>query len=95
MEKIRVGFFMDFLWPTVYSGGKNYMKNLLYALAQLNGNNIECYLFFSKKIPQKYVNEFSDYGIVIRTSLLDRWSVRWLLYKIFKNLNNNNIVYLI
>ena len=90
MEKIRVGFFMDFLWPTVYSGGKNYMKNLLYALAQLNGNNIECYLFFGKKIPQKYVNEFSEYGMAIRTSLLDRWSARWLLYKIFNKMFNSH-----
>lgn len=83
---IRVGFFLSSCFPDEYPGGKNYMKNLFYALSLIRNDQVEYVIFIGKKSPLQYEKEFEFYGKVIRTSLLDRKSFYWFLYKVFYKL---------
>ena len=82
---VRVGFWYDY--GIAYSGGLNYFRNLLYAISIANKNNIQPFVFFSTDIDKKIINEFSQYAIVVQTSVLTRNTLPWLihrtLYKLF------------
>jgi len=85
---IKVGFFLSSKFPDKYPGGKNYMKNLFFALSSVDDKQIECVFFIGKNTPRRYEEEFESYGKVVRTSLLDRKSPYWFLYKVpFKTIN--------
>ena len=88
---INVGFFLSSHFPDEYPGGKNYMKNLFFALSSIDDKQIECILFIGKKTPRRYEQEFKTYGKIVRTSLLDRKSPYWFLYKVFYKLFRSHL----
>lgn len=84
---IRVAFWFDA--PVEYSGGLNYIRNLLYATSLVNNNAIEPYVFFSRDISASTEAEFSPYATVVRTKLLQRGTFHWLIYRVFYKLLNS------
>jgi len=81
---IKVGFWFDA--PADYSGGINYIRNILYALSLVNDGSVRPYIFFSADMPDKIVNKFSPYATVVRTKLLQRGTLPWLFQKIIYKL---------
>lgn len=79
---IKVGFFLSSCFPDEYPGGKNYMKNLFFALSLIRNKQVECVLFIGKKSPIQYEKDFGPFGRIVRTSLLDRKSLYWFIYKV-------------
>ena len=67
------------------------MKNLFFALSSLDNKQIECVLFIGKKTSRRYEQEFKTYGKIVRTSLLDRKSPYWFLYKVFYKLFRSHL----
>jgi glycosyltransferase involved in cell wall biosynthesis len=78
---IKVAFWFD--RPAEYSGGLNYLRNLLYALSCVEGCRIKPYIFFGKSVSADLVRPFGHLATVVRTSVLDRKSVAWFAHKIF------------
>ena len=74
---IRVAFWFD--RPMAYTGGLNYIKNLLYAGSLVNKGRIDPYIFFGSSVPEKDVEEFSALATVVRTPLLQRKNAWWFL----------------
>ena len=89
---VRIGFFLSSCFPDEYPGGKNYMMNLFYSLSLLKDNEIECILFIGKKTPLTYEKDFEPFGKIVRTSLLDRKSLYWFVYKVLYKLFRTHIV---
>jgi len=89
---VKVAFWFDA--PMEYSGGLNYIKNLLYALSLVNDGSVRPYMFFSADIPEKIEAQFSPYATVIRTKVLQRRTVPWfahqLFYKVFGSMTRVN-----
>ncbi len=77
---IKVAFWYD--RPQEYTGGLNYMRNLLFALAQLEDKKIHPYIFFGKRVDAEVVRSFEGLATVVRTSVLDRKSLAWYFHKI-------------
>ncbi len=81
----KVAFWFDA--PIAYSGGLNYIGNLLYALCVVNKNDVKPYVFFATDVPQTVVARFERYATVVLTPILQRktlpWFVHKLLYKVF------------
>jgi glycosyltransferase involved in cell wall biosynthesis len=77
---IKVAFWYD--RPQEYTGGLNYMRNLLYALSVLEDRQIQPFIFFGKKVDEEVVKPFEALATVVRTSLLDRKSLAWYLHQI-------------
>jgi glycosyltransferase involved in cell wall biosynthesis len=77
---IRVAFWYD--RPAEYSGGLNYLRNLLYALSCVEGCRIKPYIFFGKSVSDDLVRPFERLATVVRTSVLDRKSLAWFAHKI-------------
>ena len=50
MKMIKVGFIIDV--SDKWIGGKNYYKNLLYAIKELKQNEIEIYVFSGTKMDE-------------------------------------------
>jgi|CXWL01.1.fsa_nt_gi glycosyltransferase involved in cell wall biosynthesis len=82
---IKVAFWFDA--PAEYSGGLNYIRNLLYAISLVNHDRISPYVFFSSDISADIEAQFSRYASVVKTKLLQRgtapWFIRTVLYKVF------------
>ena len=57
------------------------MRNLLFALAQLEDKKIQPYIFFGNRIDVEVVQSFEGLATVIRTSVLDRKSLAWYVHK--------------
>ena len=77
---IKVAFWFDA--PVEYSGGLNYIKNLLYALSLVNDGSVRPYVFFSADIPADVEAQFSAYATIVRTRLLQRGTLRWFVHKV-------------
>jgi len=77
---VKVGFWFDA--PFEYSGGINYIKNLLYALAQVNDGSVQPYVFFASSVPDAIQDQFSPFATVVRTKLLERRTVPWFFHKV-------------
>lgn len=77
---IKVAFWYD--RPQEYSGGLNYMRNLLFALSRLEDKKIQPYIFFGKRVDADTVRTFEGLATVVRTSILDRKSPAWFLHQI-------------
>jgi glycosyltransferase involved in cell wall biosynthesis len=75
-----VGFWYD--RPQQYSGGLNYIRNLLFALSAAGERLIEPYVFFGKHVDAATVRDFESLATVVRTSILDRMSPMWILHRI-------------
>ena len=75
----RVAFWYD--RPQAYTGGLNYIRNLLYAIAQVGDAGIEPYVFFGRRVDDDIARTFASHATVIRTSVLDRKSGAWFLHQ--------------
>jgi glycosyltransferase involved in cell wall biosynthesis len=74
---IRVAFWYD--RPIAYSGGLNYIRNLLYAISLVNAGRIEPFLFLGMAVPAKEAEGFESLARVIRTPMLDRGNAWWFI----------------
>lgn len=77
---VKVGFLFDA--PLEYSGGLNYIKNLLYALSLVNDGSIRPYVFFPADVPPDVEAQFSAHATVVKTKLLQRGTVKWFAHKV-------------
>lgn len=77
---IRVGFLLNF--PVEYKGGINYLRNLFFALNKFYKNDIKIFLFVPKHLEKEYISLFYEYAVVVKTSILKRKSILWLLSKL-------------
>lgn len=85
---IRIAFLLNF--PKSYKGGINYIKNLLYATSLLNSDKIKYILFVPNDIEQEYIDLFSPYAEIVKTTILKRYSPQWFIDKVLeKKLNTN------
>ena len=78
----KVAFWYD--RPQEYTGGLNYMRNLLFALSQLEEKKIQPYIFFGKRVDDDVARPFEALATVVRTSVLDRKSLAWFLHQILR-----------
>lgn len=82
---IKVAFWYD--RPLEYTGGLNYIYNLLHAISIANAGVIQPFVFFGRGAPSSAVNRFERVATVVRTAVLDRKSLPWyahqLLFRIF------------
>ena len=82
---LKVGFWFDV--PANYSGGINYIKNILYALSLVNDEAVCPYIFFPNDIPQNIEEQFIPLATVVKTKIIQRGTVLWflnkVLYKVF------------
>ena len=81
MKLIKVGFAIDARWI----GGFNYYRNLLLAISQIPNRKIEPVIFLGKKTSDEILSGLPDFK-VIRSSILDRYSLFWFLSKIIYKL---------
>jgi glycosyltransferase involved in cell wall biosynthesis len=80
---INVAFWYD--RPQEYSGGLHYMKNLLFAISRAQAEpqdaKIRPYIFFGRRVDSQIVEQFASLANVVRTSVLDRRSIPWLVHR--------------
>ena len=76
----KVAFWFDA--PVEYSGGLNYVKNLLYALSLVNDGSVRPYVFFGADVPADVEDQFSAYATVVKTRLLQRGTAPWIVHKV-------------
>jgi glycosyltransferase involved in cell wall biosynthesis len=74
---IRVAFWFD--RPLEYTGGLNYIKNLLYAISLVNRGRIDPYIFLTPAVSQKDMEGFSSLATVVLTPMLKRKTMWWFL----------------
>jgi glycosyltransferase involved in cell wall biosynthesis len=77
---IRLGFWFDA--PFAYSGGLNYISNLLHALSVVNDHEVQPYVFFADDVPDSVVARFEPHAIIVRTLILRRKTIPWLVHKL-------------
>lgn len=77
---IRVGFIGTV--SKEWMGGLNYYKNLLFAISMLEDKKIESVVFVGKKTDPEIKNMFKEYADVIESSIFDRKSFLWFIWKI-------------
>lgn len=77
---IRIGFWYDY--GTVYAGGLNYFRNLLYAISQVKRNDIQAIVFFGSDVDAATIADFSKYATVVQTRLLARKTLPWFAHRI-------------
>lgn len=80
----NVAFWFDA--PVEYSGGLNYIRNLLYAVSLVNDRSVRPFIFFSTDISENIAAQFAPYASVVRTNLLRRRSLPWLAHKLLYKL---------
>lgn len=85
---VKVAFWFDA--PFEYSGGLNYIKNILHALSLVNDGSIKPYIFFAHNVPEPIEKLFSPLATVVRTRLLQRRTLYWFFnkvaYKVFHSM---------
>jgi glycosyltransferase involved in cell wall biosynthesis len=77
---MRIAFWFDA--PIGYSGGLNYIGNLLHALSVVNRDDVQPYVFFATDVPEAVIRRFEKYATVVRTSILQRKTLPWLAHKL-------------
>lgn len=87
---IKVGFLLNF--PIDYKGGINYLKNLFYAVNKFQVNKVEITLFVSDDLEKEYIEIFSPYVKIVKTSILKRKSLKWFLSRIGDRFLNYDFV---
>lgn len=76
----KVAFWFDA--PAEYSGGLNYISNLLYAISLVNNKTVLPYVFFSSDISADIETRFSRHAKVVKTMLLQRGTIAWFIHKV-------------
>ncbi len=87
---VRVGFLGNV--SKEWMGGVNYLKNLLYAISILPNGQIKPIVFVGKNTDAQIKKMFSQYAEVIETSVLERKSIAWFLWRTVKRLFKTDIV---
>lgn len=77
---IRVAFWFDA--PVAYSGGLNYIANLLHALSVVNSGDVQPCVFFATDVPDDVIQRFKRHATVVRTPILQRKTLPWLVHKL-------------
>lgn len=77
---LKIAFWFDA--PIEYTGGLNYIKNLLHALSLVNDGSVQPVVFFAKDVPNDFERQFAPYATVVRTRLLQRRTLPWLIHKV-------------
>lgn len=65
-----------------YTGGLNYIKNLLHAISLVNNRRIEPYVFVGLTVSSKDARDFASMATLVRTPLLERKNPWWLLSRL-------------
>jgi glycosyltransferase involved in cell wall biosynthesis len=81
---VKIAFWFDA--PMDYSGGLNYLKNLLYALSLVNDGSVRACIFFAADVPPKIERQFSPYAEVVKTKLLQRGTAAWFVARVLYKL---------
>jgi glycosyltransferase involved in cell wall biosynthesis len=88
---INVAFWYD--RPQEYTGGLNYIKNLLVAISLAQDTRIRPYIFVGKNVDVALVEQLQPLATVVQTSVLDRGTAAWFVHKVlFKLLNRQWMV---
>ena len=88
---VKVAFWFDA--PLGYSGGLNYIKNLLHALSLVNDGSVQPCIFFAQDVPDDIERQFTPYAKVVRTRVLKRWTLPWFVHKVlYKGFGSMGIV---
>lgn len=77
---IRIAIWFDA--PVAYTGGLNYIANLLHALSVVNHGEVQPYVFFATDVPDEVISRFERLATVIRTPILQRKTLPWLVHKL-------------
>jgi len=77
---MRVAFWFDA--PVAYTGGLNYIANLLHALSVVNRDDVQPYVFFSTDVPDEVIRRFERHATIVRTPILQRKTLPWLVHKL-------------
>ncbi|MDZ5456527.1 glycosyltransferase family 4 protein [Azohydromonas lata] len=77
---VKVAFWFDA--PLQYTGGLNYIKNLLHALSLVNDGSVQPYVFFTHDVPDDIARQFERLACVVRTRLLQRRTLPWFTHKV-------------
>jgi glycosyltransferase involved in cell wall biosynthesis len=79
---IKVGFWYD--RPIEYTGGLNYLRNLLVALAAMERPRLQPHVFFGRKVDEGVVRSFEGLATLQRSPILDRGSLPWFLHQVLR-----------
>jgi len=86
---IRVGFtIID--GKIKWMGGINYLKNLLFAISQLEDRKIQPVLFLGNNVDEEIVKELENLAEIQRDSLFDRNSSKWVFYTFLRDILRKN-----
>lgn len=87
----KVGFII--FASSGWMGGTNYYKNLLYSVSALKEKKIQPVLFFGEKTDEKNIAPFKPYGEIVKTSLLDKGSLPWLIHTLSKRIFSQSFLF--
>lgn len=86
---IKVGFTI-IGGKTSWMGGVNYLKNLLFAISQIEDKKIYPVLFVGKKMDINLLKEFDGFAEIRKDSLFDKFSFKWIVDLILREIFNIN-----
>ena len=90
---IKVGFFLS---PTFeWIGGINYFRNLFAAINEVNDGSVQIILFLPSKIDVNILDMLIPAGQsikIVRTSLLQRYTPYWILWKLIRRVFRSDLV---
>lgn len=79
-SKVRLGIIFTHL--NNWTGGSNYLENLLYSISESGGLGIDIFIFTGKN-NRKVIERFAPLSTLIFDSLFDRRSFFWIVEKLF------------
>jgi glycosyltransferase involved in cell wall biosynthesis len=88
---VKVGF--RAINGTEWVAGINYLRNLLYALSQLEDKTIATVLFIGKKYNSEIFQLLLKNTLIVKTSLFDRMSLLWFAQRCCEKILRRNILF--
>jgi len=76
---IRVGFIGA---TDKWLGGRNYLRNLLFAISRIKDRKIQPVVFLGTKNVASSLDVYAPYAEIVQTPLLDRYSLAWGSWKV-------------
>jgi glycosyltransferase involved in cell wall biosynthesis len=77
---INVGIWFDA--PIAYTGGLNYVRNVLHALSLVNDGSVRPIIFFATDVPEETLRPFRTLAEVVLTPVLQRRTCPWFIHKV-------------